>query len=177
MVSEEMPPLIFHTSRSFSNRGFCMKVLPKYRLELRWKDVEYKTDDVAHLKGAFFTGPVLKHAAQINPEDHLLLDLTKQHVIFPPMADYYHAFLDWKGVEYKENKVYLKEAWVRGKYVNTLEKLSKDDWILIDCKGHDTEDYAPKKGKRVAPGVHMQKYNHLLVYYAEVQKKEEERKY
>ena len=154
-----------------------MKVLPKYRLELHWSDVEYNKDDVAVLKGAYFSGTVLKHAARINEEDHLLLDMTKQHVIFPPMADYYHAYLYWQGVEYKDDKVYLKKAWVRGKYVNSLEKLEKGDWILIDCKGHDTEDYDPKKGKKLAPGVYTQNYNHLLIYWAEVNKKEKEPKY
>lgn len=153
-----------------------MKVLPKYRLELYWKDVDYQ-DDLAILKGAFFTGPVLKHAAEINQEDELTLDLTQQHVIFPPMADYFQAVLRWKGVEYKEDKILLKQATIRGKYVNSLEKLSKDDWILIDCKGHDTEDYAPRRGKRLAPGVYNQNYRHLLVYWAEIHKKEKERKY
>lgn len=153
-----------------------MKVLPKYRLELHWEDVEYQ-DEVAVLKGAYFCGPVLKHAAQINESDHLPLDMTNQHVIFPPMADYYHANLEWRGVEYKEDKALLKKASIRGKYVNSLEKLEKGDWILIDCKGHDTEDYAAKRGRRLAPGAHVQNYNHLLVYWAEVHKKEGGEKY
>lgn len=154
-----------------------MKVLPKYCLELHWKDVEYFQEDVATLTGAYFTGPVLKQAAQINGEDYLLLDMTSQHLLFPPMADFYQAYLTWKGVEYKEDKVYLQEAWLKGKYVNSLEKLDKEDWILIDCKGHDTEDYNPRKGKRLAPGLYQQKYNHLLVYWAEVHKKDRGAKY
>lgn len=153
-----------------------MKVLPKYHLELHWSDVEYQ-EEMAVLKGAYFCGPVLKHAARINNEDHLMLDMTKQHAIFIPIEDFYHAELKWQGVEYKEDRVYLNTATITGKYVNDLEKLDKDNWILIDCKGHDTEDYEPKKGKRLAPGLHVQNYKHLLVYWAEICKKDGSEKY
>lgn len=153
-----------------------MKVLPKYRLELRWKDVEYQ-DEVAVLKGAYFCGPVLAHAAQINEADHLTLDMTGQHVIFAPMEDFYQATLEWQGVDYKDGRVYLKQAFVKGKYINSLEKLEKDDWILIDCKGHDTDDYAPKPGRRLSRGARVQNYKHLMVYWAEVHKQEGGEKY
>ena len=135
-----------------------MKVLRKYRLELHWDSVDYNREDVAVLRGAYFTGPVLKNAAQINQEDELILDMTQQHLVFVP--DYYQATLKWKGVEYRNNKVFLKEAYIKGKYVNSLEKLENDDWILIDCKDHEEK-----------------KHPFLLVYWAEVHKKERERKY
>jgi len=137
-----------------------MDVLKKYRLELHWDSVEYPQDDKAVLKGAYFTGPVLSDAAQINDDDQLMLDMTKQHVILAAMDDYYQAVLKWKGVNYRDDKVFLKEVWVQGKYVNVLERLENDDWILIDCKEHEES-----------------KHPYLLVYWSEVHKKEGERKY
>lgn len=137
-----------------------MDVLTKYRLELHWDSVEIAEDDRAVLKGAYFTGPVLSDAAQINDDDQLTLDMTKQHAILAPMKDYYQAVLKWKGVDYKDDKVFLKEVWLRGKYVNTLEKLENDDWILIDCREHEEISHP-----------------FLLVYWAEIYKKEKERKY
>jgi hypothetical protein len=86
--------------------------------------------------------------------------MTKQHAILAPMEDYYQAVLKWKGVEYKEDKVFFKEVWLRGKHVNSLEKLENDDWILIDCREHEEKNHP-----------------FLLVYWAEIYKKEKERKY
>jgi hypothetical protein len=137
-----------------------LKVLKKYRLELHWDSVSYDTDEVASLKGAYFTGPVLKEAARINDEDQLIMDMTKQHAILPAMEDYYQALLKWRGVEYKEDCVYLKEASMQGKYVNSLERLENDDWILIDCREHESE-----------------KHPYLLVYWSEVHTKDQGAKY
>jgi len=112
-----------------------MQVLNKYRLELHWDKVEYNRDDVAVLKGAYFEGPVLQEAAQLNEEDSLVLDMTKQHMLFMP--DYYQATLRWKGLDYKDGRIYLKEASIKGKYVNSIEALRNDDWLLIDCTEHE----------------------------------------
>jgi len=131
-----------------------VRVLTKYRLELRWQSVEYPTDDVAVLKGAYFCGPVLQDAARINDDDQLTLDMTNQHLIlFIP--EYYQATLKWKGVEYKDDKVFLKDVTIKGKYVNSIETLRDTDWILIDCTDHDEK-----------------KHPFHLVYWAEVRRAE-----
>lgn len=135
-----------------------MRVLNKYRLELHWDSVEYNRDDVAVLKGAYFEGPVLKEAAQLNEEDSIVLDMTSQHMIFIP--DFYQSTLWWKGVEYKEGRIYLKEAWIKGKYVNSIETLRNNDWLLIDCKEHE-----------------MATHVFHLVYWAEVRNSEQEKKF
>ena len=135
-----------------------MFVLQKYRLELHWSSVEYPQEDLALLKGAYFTGQVLKNAAKINEDDQLILDMTQQHQIFIP--NYYQGTLKWKGVEYKEDKVYLKEVGIKSKYINSLEPLRNDDFILIDCKKHEHNVHA-----------------FHLVYFAEVCKKSREKKY
>jgi hypothetical protein len=137
-----------------------MDVLTRYRLELHWDSVEYNEDDRAVLKGAYFTGPVLEDAAEINEADQLVLDMTKQHVILAAMDDFYQAVLQWEGLDYKDGRVFFKEVTLKGKYVNSLEKLEDDNWILINCRGHDDSEHP---------------FN--LVYWAEVHKKEGGRKY
>lgn len=135
-----------------------MKVLNKFKLELRWKKVDYPAEGVAALKGAYFTGPVLKEAAKINPNDQLMLDMTYQHAIFIP--EYYQALLKWKGVEYRGGKVFLKSATIEGKHINSVETLDADDFILIDCQEHEEK-----------------KHPFHLVYWAEVCKETGEEKY
>jgi len=135
-----------------------MKVITKYRLELHWDSVTYDDDDVVTLNGAYFAGPVLKEAAQIQPNDQLILDMTGQHMIFIP--EYYQATLKWKGVDYKENRVFLKDATIKGKYVNSIETLKNNDWILIDCADHEER-----------------KHPFHLVYWAEVRKATGEEKF
>ena len=152
-------------------------VLDKYRLELHWASVSYQAEDVAVLKGAYFSGPVLKDAEQLRDEDNLILDMTQQHLIFPPMEGFYQAVLSWKGVQYEGDKIFLKEAHIKGKYVNSLETLENKDWVRIDCTAYDTAKMMGKRGKRLARGVYTTKYDHALVYWAEVMKAEGKEKY
>lgn len=135
-----------------------MRVMQKYRLELHWDSVEYSRDNVAVLKDAYFSGPVLKEAAKLREEDQLTLDMTPQHKIF--VLDYYQAVLNWKGVVYKDNKIFFKEAWIKGKYINSIETLKSKDWILIDCREHEEKKHA-----------------FHLVYWAEIHKADQEKKF
>lgn len=134
-----------------------MKVLNKYRLELHWDRVDYK-EDVAVLFGAYFCGPVLKDTAKLQENDYLTLDMTEQHQIFLP--EFYQAVLKWKQVIYKDDKIFLPGATITGKYVNSIETLRNNDWILIDCSNHEEK-----------------KHPFELVYYSKVMKKEGEDKF
>ncbi len=154
-----------------------MRVLSKYILELHWKSVIYNSDEVAVLKGAYFSGPVLQDAMRLEEEDKLTLDMTKQHEVFAAMDDYYQAVLNWKGVDYKGDKIILKEAWIKGRYVNSLETLKDTDWVLIDCTAHDIKKYEGKQGKRIAPGIYETRFNHPLIYWAKIHKNDKERKF
>lgn len=133
-------------------------VLNKYRLELRWAQVDYGQDDLARLGGAYFAGPVLKEAAKVRENDQLTLDMTPQHLIFIP--DYYQAVLKWKSVTYQGNRILLKDATLQGKYVNSLQTLKNDEWILIDCADHEEK-----------------RHPFHLVYWAEVRKAAGEEKF
>lgn len=135
-----------------------MKVSSNYKLELRWSGVRYDTDDTAFLSECYFSGPVLKNTAKINSNDQILLDMTYQHKIMIP--DFYQATLRWREVEYKGDRVFLKEATIKGKHVNSLEKLRANDWILIDCSKHEERSHP-----------------FWLVYWAEVRKADGAEKY
>jgi hypothetical protein len=135
-----------------------MRVSKKYRLELHWTSIEYNRSNVATLKGAYFTGPVLKEAAQVQENDQLTLDMTQQHLVFVP--EYYQAVLKWKGVEYKDACVFLKDATIKGKHINSIETLQDRDWLLIDCLDHEEK-----------------RHPFHLVYWAEVKKEDGGNKY
>lgn len=130
-----------------------MRVWTKYRLELHWDSVSYQEDGVAVLHGAYFSGPVLKDAARINDNDQLIVDMTTQHKIFIP--EYYQASLKWSAVTYKDGKVFLSNATLKGKYVNSIDTLRDSDWLLIDCANHEEK-----------------KHPFHLVYWAEVRQRE-----
>jgi hypothetical protein len=155
-----------------------MQVLPKYRLELHWESVVYHQTEVATLKGAYFSGSALKDAEKLRDEDQLILDMTQQHWVFVPMQDFYQATLYWKGVEYRGDRIYLKEARLQGKYVNSIVPLKNDNWILIDCKEHDSKKMTVgKRGKKLAPGVYQTIYTHTIPYWAEIMKGTGEEKF
>lgn len=134
-----------------------MRIANKYRLELHWDRIEYD-EELALPKGAYFSGPVLKEAAQIQPDDELILDMTNQHLVFIP--DYYQATMKWKEVDYKQDRVFLKDVTIRGKHVNSIETLKDTDWIIIDCSQHEQE-----------------KHPYHLVYFSEVRKGTGEEKF
>ena len=140
-----------------------MYVPEKYRLELHWSSVDCVEDaltglEVAVLGGAYFCGPVLKEAARIQDVDSLVLDMTEQHLIFLP--EYYQATLSWAVVSYEGNKVFLKDARVCGKYVNSIETLRVSDFILINCEQHEEE-----------------RHPYYLVYWAKICKEDGGKKF
>ena len=88
----------------------------QYKLELHWDKVAYK-DNIAILTGAYFTGPVLKISQRLNEKDEINLDTSKQYFMFVP--NFYIAKLEWDGIEYKDNKIYLKSAQIKNKNINS----------------------------------------------------------
>jgi hypothetical protein len=128
----------------------------RYRLELRWEGITYHDEQTAVLTGAYFTGPVLKEAQQIQSPDFIDLDLTKQHLLV--FDSYYIVRLSWEGVEYcSDGTVALQEAVLSNKLLRSLHNVEDKDYILINTEKHEEELHA---------------YN--LVYDAEVMKETEE---
>ena len=113
----------------------------KYRLELHWDGIEYHDQETAKLKGALFSGPALKIAQKINPEDQIKMDLTPQHLVV--LDSYYIVTLEWKGVEYTaDGKARLIGAIIRNPELKTLHKLNGQDYIIIDTRKHEEKTHA-----------------------------------
>jgi hypothetical protein len=112
----------------------------KYQLELRWDTVEYEKEGLAIVRGAYFTGPALKISQQLNEQDEIKIDMTKQYFIFVP--SFYIAKVKWNGIEYKDDRIYLKEVIIENKYVNSIPKLKDTDYFLIDTAKHEEETHA-----------------------------------
>ena len=112
----------------------------KYKLELHWDKIEYLGEDTALLKGACFSGPALKISQKIAAPDKIDIDLTPQHIVV--LNSYYIVRLDWDGVEYRNNKVFLKNARISNSDLKTLHKLEDDDYILISTEDHEEKVHA-----------------------------------
>lgn len=114
-----------------------MKISDFYRLELHWDYVDKVSSDSCALKGAFLTGPTLSHAAPINSNDHIILDLTPQYTRL--ITSYYFVKLAWGSVKYDRDLVFLDRAFIDGVCLNTISTFSNSDYILIDTSKHDGE--------------------------------------
>jgi len=112
----------------------------KYQLELRWTKVEYEKEGLAKINGAYFAGPALKISQKLNEQDEINIDMTKQYMIFLP--SFYIAKIKWNGVEYREDRIYLKEVIIENKYVNSIPKLKDTDYFLIDTAKHEEKKHA-----------------------------------
>ena len=110
-------------------------ILKKYRLELHWDSVKKSRKNICFLSGAYFSGPALKIANKINAPDWIDIDLTPQHE--KVISHYYFARLFWKEVEYKEDKVFLKDVRLESKYVNEVTNFQDLDYIILDTLKHE----------------------------------------
>jgi len=113
----------------------------RYRLEVRWKNTIYEVEGECRLKDAYFAGPALQLAEKIEPNNSMLIDFYKQYFIFA--EDVYIATLSWKDVIYNDNgTVSLTGATItHDTEINRVPKLAKDDYLVIDLKGHDVADH------------------------------------
>lgn len=117
-----------------------MQVEEKYTLYFNWVGADY-TGEVTSFAEAWFDGPVLADAAQISPNDNLQLDFTKQNFNTPLFLpdSFFIASLAWKEVEYKDDKVLLKDCTLSHNKAGTLKEIKDDFRFLIDCSSHEFE--------------------------------------
>lgn len=109
----------------------------KYRLDLRWEDLEYK-DNVCLFKGAYFSGPVLAFAEKIESNNSMELDFFKQYFVL--VSNVYIGKLSWGEVTYNNDRVYLDTCTLTHKSeLHKVPKLNATDVLIIDCKNHDRE--------------------------------------
>ena len=111
-----------------------------YLLLVKWIKVDYDTDDkLIKLEGAYFSGPVLKHAAEINSNDNIRLDFTNQY--YSSIQEYYIAKLKWGEVKYMGNIVYLGDCFLECKHKDVLPKLKDDDYFVVDTSLHEAQTH------------------------------------
>jgi hypothetical protein len=121
-----------------------MQVQEVYQLFFNWQGMKY-SKDVATFKKAWFDGPVLARAAQIEPNNYISLDFSLQNFqtnLFLP-DNFFIARLSWKDVEYKDNKVILKKCSLLHNKAGSLKELKDGFKFLIDCSQH--EEYMHRK--------------------------------
>lgn len=112
----------------------------KYKLELHWSGIEYLNGTIAKLVGAYFCGPVLKDAAQLEAPDFIDIDLTPQ--LLTLLDSYYIVRLDWDKVEYSGDNIILGGARLTNNVLKDFHKLQNDDYILINTEKHEEETHA-----------------------------------
>lgn len=122
------------------NKAIGFLLGEKYRLELHWSGLLYK-DKTCFFKGAYFSGPVLQFAERIEDNNFILLDLYKQYFVFSEAI--YLVKLSWGKVSYKKdnNCVFLDQALIEFNPSNTIPKLRKSDYLVINTQGHDRETH------------------------------------
>jgi len=111
----------------------------KYKLEIHWKRVKYEIDQIALIKGCYLSGPVLKEAVKLNDQDYIDLDFVGQYFVF--VDNYYIARLSWGGVEYRSEKIFLRDVKLENRNLNVVPKLNNNDHIIIDTKDHEEEKH------------------------------------
>ncbi len=114
--------------------------LNKYRLELHWDRVDSFEDNKVKLVGAYFSGPALKIAQKIRPNNKIVLDLSQMYRVFIP--SYYLSKLEWGNLEYEsDTKVVLYDAILEGVHLYRVPKLKNTDFFIIDTLKHEDKTH------------------------------------
>jgi len=113
----------------------------RYRLELHWKKVLRPKAGEMHLVDAYFSGPALAQAEQINSNDTIRLDFCSQLITL--VKSVYVADLFWGEVKYnKTQTVILKNALIKyDPALKGIPNLENKDYLVIDTSGHENEKH------------------------------------
>jgi len=113
----------------------------RFRLELHWKKAIYEQDCLCLFKGAYFTGPALSEALQLNNNDFILLDFFKQY--FLVVNEVYVGKFSWGKVTYNPNgTISLSKAILfHDNALNKVPKLKDSDYLIIDTSNHEVEKH------------------------------------
>jgi len=117
------------------------RISERYRLELHWSKIERPEDGIMVLKGAYFSGPVLSQALELNDNDSIRLDFCTQYSIL--VSNYYVADLSWGKVEYSGKIIRLADAII--KYSLQLDKadnIRDCDYLVMDTANHELNVHA-----------------------------------
>lgn len=109
----------------------------RYRLEVHWQRAKYEGEGVCNLEGAYFSGPALSDAEEVQPKDEILLDFYAQYLVL--VENVYVAKLSWGAVKYnKNNTISLMDAMItHNTELNRVPKLKDNDYLVIDTSNHE----------------------------------------
>jgi len=93
------------------------------------------------LQNAYFSGPALSDAVQLNSNDYIMLDFYSQYLVF--VKNVYVAKFSWGEVVYNGDKtITLKNAKVtHDTELNKVPKLRNHDYLVIDTSDHVVEKH------------------------------------
>lgn len=111
----------------------------RFRLEMHWSKAVYDQDGTAKLEGCYLGGPVIKEVAEMNQKDVIALDFGNQYAVFVP--NYYVAKLSWEGVRHSPSKIYLDNAILKNRHLNSVPNLNYNDYIIVDTKNHEDDKH------------------------------------
>ena len=112
----------------------------RFRLELHWKKCIHSKAGEMHFEGAYFSGPVLKQAVELNQSDHIELDFCNQTLVV--VQGVYIGTFAWSGVEYSKDKIFLRAAVLMyDKKLKNIPKLNNTDYLIIDTRDHENEKH------------------------------------
>jgi len=113
----------------------------RYKLEISWKKVLRPKAGVMHLVDAYFSGPALDQADEINGNDSIQLDFVSQLITL--VKSVYIAKLSWGEVIYNKDKtISLKNAIISyDPKIKGIPNLENKDYLVIDTKDHENEKH------------------------------------
>lgn len=114
-----------------------MEIREKYRLGLRWANIDKNKEDVCSLFGACFFGPVIKEIKDIKDNDSIVIDFTPQYNNI--ISSYYFVTLKWGSASLAREKIYLRDVYLVGNYVSEISNISETDYILVDTEDHEED--------------------------------------
>lgn len=113
-----------------------------FRLEIRWKSVEYSKDGMCSFVEAFLSGPAVSIAQKINEKDSIFLDFYSQYIRL--VKGVYVAKFSWFGTEYSEDgkSIMLKNAKLEHELeLNNVPVLKDSDFFVVDTSDHTPEKH------------------------------------
>lgn len=111
----------------------------KYRLEVHWSSINFKSEDLLELESCSLEGPVVSELMELSVSDSIRLDFVSQYITLLP--EYIIASLSWEGVEYKDGKILLKNVYLRNKNIIKLPSIKDTDYLVIDTSDHEDEKH------------------------------------
>ena len=117
-----------------------MNITEKYKLIFRWEGIRYE-GNTAYFNKAWFEGPVLADVQQLQPNDYIDLDLSRQNLstdLFLP-REYYIARLGWAEAKHIAGKVRLVGVTLDHHKTGSLKELRDGMQFFIDCSQHEEQ--------------------------------------